>query len=85
MTTPVVEDKVIVASELTPPPSSGARFSIGDVVDGRYRVIAPLATGGMGEVYKVEHIARMIGSAARAHDVLFSTRILKKTGLRIAA
>ncbi len=34
---------------------------------------------------KVEHIARMIGSAARAHDVLFSTRILKKTGLRIAA
>jgi DNA-binding Lrp family transcriptional regulator len=34
---------------------------------------------------KVEHIARLIGSAARAHDVLFSTRILKKTGLRIAA
>ena len=34
---------------------------------------------------KVEEIARLIGTAARAHDVLFSTRILKKTGLRIAA
>jgi siroheme decarboxylase len=34
---------------------------------------------------KVEHIARLIGPAARAHDILFSTRILKKTGLRIAA
>jgi siroheme decarboxylase len=34
---------------------------------------------------KVEEVAELIGSAARAHDVLFSTRILKKTGLRIAA
>jgi DNA-binding Lrp family transcriptional regulator len=34
---------------------------------------------------KVESIARLIGPAARSHDVLFSTRILKKTGLRIAA
>ncbi len=34
---------------------------------------------------KVERIAGLIGSAARSYDVLFSTRILKKTGLRIAA
>jgi hypothetical protein len=34
---------------------------------------------------KVEHIAKLIGPAARSHDILFSTRILKKTGLRIAA
>jgi DNA-binding Lrp family transcriptional regulator len=34
---------------------------------------------------KVERIAKLIGPAARAHDVLFSTRVLKKTGLRIAA
>jgi DNA-binding Lrp family transcriptional regulator len=34
---------------------------------------------------KVARIAALIGSAARGHDVLFSTRILKKTGLRIAA
>jgi DNA-binding Lrp family transcriptional regulator len=34
---------------------------------------------------KVEQIAKLIGPVARAHDVLFSTRILKKTGLRIAA
>jgi DNA-binding Lrp family transcriptional regulator len=34
---------------------------------------------------KVERIAALLGPAARAHDVLYSTRILKKTGLRIAA
>jgi DNA-binding Lrp family transcriptional regulator len=34
---------------------------------------------------KVAEIAGLIGPAARCHDVLFSTRILKKTGLRIAA
>lgn len=34
---------------------------------------------------KVARIAWVIGPAARAHEVLFSTRILKKTGLRIAA
>lgn len=32
---------------------------------------------------KVEHIAGILGAAARAHDVLYSTRILKKTGLRL--
>ena len=31
----------------------------------------------------VERIAQLLGDHARAHDVLFSTRILKKTGLRI--
>jgi DNA-binding Lrp family transcriptional regulator len=35
--------------------------------------------------HKVARIAALVGSAARAHDVLFSTRILKKTGLRLAA
>lgn len=34
---------------------------------------------------KVAEIASLAGPAARGHDVLFSTRILKKTGLRIAA
>lgn len=32
---------------------------------------------------KVEEIASVLGAAARAHDTLYSTRILKKTGLRI--
>ena len=32
---------------------------------------------------KVEFIAQLLGDRARQHDVLFSTRILKKTGLRI--
>ncbi len=31
---------------------------------------------------KVAEIALVLGGAARAHDVLYSTRILKKTGLR---
>jgi DNA-binding Lrp family transcriptional regulator len=34
---------------------------------------------------RLEHIARVLGSACRAHDVLYSSRILKKTGLRIGA
>jgi DNA-binding Lrp family transcriptional regulator len=34
---------------------------------------------------KVGRIAALIGRAARAHEVLYSTRILKKTGLRVAA
>ena len=33
---------------------------------------------------KVGKIAATLGNAARAHDVLYSTRILKKTGLRLA-
>lgn len=32
----------------------------------------------------VEAIAAVLGPAARSHEVLFSTRILKKTGLRLA-
>jgi DNA-binding Lrp family transcriptional regulator len=34
---------------------------------------------------KVAQIAELLGRHARGHDVLFSSRILKKTGLRIAA
>jgi len=33
---------------------------------------------------KVEAVAAILGSAARQRDVLFSTRILKKSGLRLA-
>lgn len=33
---------------------------------------------------KVKRIAAMLGDDDRGHEVLFSTRILKKTGLRIA-
>lgn len=33
---------------------------------------------------KVGKIAALLGDAARNHDVLFSTRILKKTGLRLS-
>ena len=33
---------------------------------------------------KVEQIAQLLGDRVRGYDVLFSTRILKKTGLRLA-
>jgi DNA-binding Lrp family transcriptional regulator len=32
---------------------------------------------------KVDQIAALLGPASRGHDVLFSTKILKKTGLRL--
>jgi len=33
---------------------------------------------------KVERMATMLGSDSRGHQVLFSTAVLKKTGLRLA-
>jgi DNA-binding Lrp family transcriptional regulator len=33
---------------------------------------------------RIAEIAALLGSACRGHDVLYSSRILKKTGLRIA-
>lgn len=34
---------------------------------------------------QVQRIANLLGDAVREHDVLFSTRILKKTGMRLLA
>ena len=34
--------------------------------------------------HKISRIETLIGNRARAHEVLYSTRILKKTGLRMA-
>ena len=34
---------------------------------------------------KVAKIAALLGNDARSHDLLYSTRILKKTGLRLAS
>ena len=49
-----------------------------------YNLFAMVHGRDRGEVAaKVAEIAQLLGDAARAHDVLFSTRILKKTGLRI--
>jgi DNA-binding Lrp family transcriptional regulator len=51
-----------------------------------YNLFAMVHGHSREEVFeKVAFIADLMGPAARAHDVLFSTRILKKTGLRIAA
>ncbi len=51
-----------------------------------YNFFAMVHGRGRDEVEdKVARIADQLGSAARGHAVLYSTRILKKTGLRIAA
>jgi DNA-binding Lrp family transcriptional regulator len=51
-----------------------------------YNLFAMVHGRSRGEVLeKVATIATIAGTAARAHDVLFSTRMLKKTGLRISA
>jgi hypothetical protein len=34
---------------------------------------------------KIAEIAALLGSAARSHEILYSTRILKKTGFLLAA
>jgi siroheme decarboxylase len=49
------------------------RYNLFAMVHGRHRDEVEVG---------VTEIARLLGSAARAHDVLYSTRILKKTGLR---
>ncbi len=51
-----------------------------------YNLFAMVHGKTRGEVEaKVERIAGLIGNAASAHEIVCSTRILKKTGLRIAA
>lgn len=51
-----------------------------------YNLFAMVHGGSRGEVMeKVGRIAELLGPMQRAHEVLFSRRILKKTGLRIAA
>jgi siroheme decarboxylase len=50
----------------------------------RYNLFAMVHARRRDEVTaRVTAIADLLGGAARAHDVLYSTRILKKTGLRI--
>lgn len=54
--------------------------------DWPYNLFAMVHGRSRDEVHdKVAEIAALIGHDARAHDVLFSSRILKKSGLRIAA
>ena len=52
----------------------------------RYNLFAMVHGRDRDEVVqKAARIARVLGGAVRAHDVLYSTRILKKAGLRLAA
>ena len=51
-----------------------------------YNLFAMVHGASRAEVEeKLARIALILGAQCRAHDVLYSTRILKKTGLRIAA
>lgn len=52
--------------------------------DWPYNLFAMVHGRGRDEVArKVDEIAALLGAAARGHDILYSTRILKKTGLRL--
>ena len=54
--------------------------------DWPYNLFAMVHGGSRVEVEeKVARIAAILGTACRAGDVLYSTRILKKTGLRLPA
>jgi len=51
-----------------------------------FNLFAMVHGGDRNEVEgKVHRIAALLGNAARAHDILYSTRILKKTGFRLSA
>ncbi|MDO8778812.1 MAG: AsnC family transcriptional regulator [Burkholderiaceae bacterium] len=50
-----------------------------------YNLFAMVHGKTRGEVeQQVAHIADFLGEQARSHSILYSTRILKKTGLRLA-
>ncbi len=52
--------------------------------DWPYNLFAMLHGSSREEVLaEAEHIAALLGTHCRARDILFSTRILKKTGLRL--
>ncbi len=54
--------------------------------DRPYNLFAMLHGGNRGEVMAhVEEVRALLGAACRSSDVLFSTQILKKTGLRLTA
>lgn len=54
--------------------------------DWPYNLFAMLHGGNRGEVMAhVEEVRALLGEACRSSDVLFSTQILKKTGLRLTA
>ena len=62
---------------LSPPaPSAAWPYNLFAMVHGRDRAEV---------LMQVARIAELLGDAVRGHDVLFSTRILKKTGLRLLA
>jgi DNA-binding Lrp family transcriptional regulator len=51
-----------------------------------YNLFAMIHGHDRDEVYsKLEQLAGILGAHTRQHDVLFSTRILKKTGLRLVS
>jgi DNA-binding Lrp family transcriptional regulator len=51
----------------------------------RYNLFAMVHGRSRAETQQmVERVAEVLGDAARARDVLYSVRILKKTGLRLA-
>ncbi len=62
-----------------PAPRSARRSLIGQIIDGKYRVMAVLGEGGMGSVFEAEHIA--IGRLV-AMKVLHPAQATKKVAVK---
>ncbi|MGD0528393.1 MAG: serine/threonine-protein kinase, partial [Polyangiaceae bacterium] len=69
------------------PPSGAAVLPPGTVIGGAYRIVRPLAEGGMGTVYEVDQLATRARRALKvmhghfAHDEALRTRFIREAHL----